>query len=231
MVSSVLSRLGGRISILKISRKLRVLSVPASNIVFSGSPSFSRHFSSSLDGVVSKSEDSKAVNDNDKGVVIYTGLFGGKLRWLRRVSVTSTIFSLIGFPYVYAFGLPTTNVSLAGQIAIVGTALATSSLSTVFLQTITHPYVFELSELQTETAGDRTFSATRINIFGNLTNTTFKLSEAKRVTAARHPFASFEANGNFYYVFGGSKIGNSEKGILKDESLVKALTNESQDGV
>ena len=183
-----------------------------------------RHFSSPKEVPVSEESDAKS---KAEGVVVYEGLFGGKLRWLRRISVTSTIVSLIGFPYVYAFGLPTTNVSMAGQIAIVGTALTTSSLSTVLLQTITHPYVFELVELNTGD-GDREFSASRINIFGNLTSTTFKLSQVKRVTAARHPFASFEANSNFYYVFGGQKQGSTNKGILKDKSLISVLTNESQ---
>lgn len=87
-------------------------------------------------------------------------------------------------------------------MVIAGTAIFASFSSTIFLQMFTHPYVVSMREVSEGCEGDRAFSAVRLNLLGNETTSSFRLSEARRVSAAAHPFASFSAGKRFYYVFG-----------------------------
>jgi hypothetical protein len=91
---------------------------------------------------------------------------------------------------------------------------------------VTSPYVIQLSELcQTgvdkegaDAEADRTFVATRINVFGLLEDTKFHLKDAVRITSGGHPFASVKVDGKNLYIFGGK---------IADERLRRALTNEA----
>ena len=149
-------------------------------------------------------------------ILIYEGIFAGKLRWLRRVSLLSSVVSMFGFPLVYFYGATTSSIPVIGQFMIVGTALFTSMSSTLFLQAITHPYVFQLHELRDETIDDkekrRKFLASRLNVFGNSTFCEFEISEAEKIAASVHPFATFKVKDKLHYVFN-----------VKDEALNKRL--------
>ena len=115
----------------------------------------------------------------------------------------------------------TSSISLVGQVAIAGTAALTSLSSTLFLHLITHPYVATLVEIKsdgiiptnvqgmTEPNNERKLIVSRVNIFGNLSYSTFYLSEAVKVTSSVHPFASFKLKDNYFYIFGG-KLEDSE---------------------
>jgi len=162
---------------------------------------------------------------------IYVGKYGGKLKTLRRVSISTAIVSLCGFPLIYMLGIDNSSISLVGQFAIVGTAFMTSSTSTAFLHYITGPYVLEMKEFTKENKmEDRFFEVSRVNLFGNSYHTSFKLSSIEKVNPTQHPFASFEAidfdprrkdsekgkgKKSYYYVFGED---------LSDKSLQQKMT-------
>lgn len=148
---------------------------------------------------------------------IYKGEFARKLQWLRRVSFTSSVVSLIGIPTVALVGIGGGSVPLVGQVMIVGTALFTSLSSTAFLHLVTKPYCASLTVVSTGTSDeDRLFRATRVNIFGNIEVTEFTLKEATRITGG-HPFASVQIKGQYFYIFGGK---------IDDVPIRRALTNE-----
>jgi len=144
---------------------------------------------------------------------IYDGPFSTKLKWLKRFSVTSSVFSITIFPYlVHTYA--SAEIALVGKIAIVGTAILSSIGSTIMLKLITGPYVCAIYEYKGEmTNNDRELIVTQLNIFGQVEETTFKVNNIVKVTAAMHPFASFKVNDKYFYV--GKDI--------KDEVLRKKL--------
>ena len=84
---------------------------------------------------------------------------------------------------------------------------------------MTYPYVTRLYELKDESSQrpniDRVFIANRLNTLGFEYETTFKMSETKPVSSvSAHPFASFEANRSFYYIFGDT---------IEDEEIKRKL--------
>ncbi len=144
---------------------------------------------------------------------IYHGHFSTRLKWLKRFSVTSSVFSMTIFPYlVHAHA--SAEIALAGKIAIVGTAILSSIGSTIMLKLITGPYVCAVYENEEENLkNDRELVVTQLNIFGQVEETKFRVSSVVKVTAAMHPFASFKVNEKYFYV--GKDI--------KDEVLKKKL--------
>ena len=157
--------------------------------------------------------------------MIYTGEFGRRLVWLRRVSFGSSMLSMIGIPVVAFAGLGTGSVPFLGQVMIVGTALFTSLSSTAFLHLVTRPYCVSLARLPppapapggTAATADPAFRATRVNLFGNLDATDFTMKDAVKVTSGGHPFASVNIKGQNFYIFGGK---------LDDTLMKRTLTNE-----
>jgi hypothetical protein len=103
----------------------------------------------------------------------------------------------------------------------VGTIIFSSISSTVLLQVVTSPYVDTLHEVVVTTTHppegvrERKFKAVKINIFGNNVVSSFDLSQVKDNTSFFHPFATFKAGDQFYYVFNGK---------IKEESIKKALS-------
>jgi hypothetical protein len=158
--------------------------------------------------------------------LIYEGPFTGTLKRLRRFSIASTTLACIGFPLTAIFGIPNASISLAGQVAVVGTSLLASVSSTFFLQLVTHPYVTHLYELKDTGLGeeaenkgkDRQFRAFRLNYFGNAVPVHFRLSELSKVQGSQHPYASCQANGTFMYYHGSH---------VEDSTLRVLLTNDS----
>jgi len=134
-------------------------------------------------------------------LLVYEGKFAGRLRWLRRVSLGSSVVSIVGFPLAFHFGVGgavATAVPLVGQFMIAGTAIFTSLSSTLFLQAITSPYVAQLYALDEER---RKVLAFKVNLFGNLTASTFDISQIdNKFSASLHPFATFRVENRFYYV-------------------------------
>jgi hypothetical protein len=80
------------------------------------------------------------LNENSSKKLVYEGQFGGKLKWLRRVSFASSLLSVTGIPIIVFSGIGGGSIPLAGQVVIVGTALFTSLSSTAFLHAGTHDY-------------------------------------------------------------------------------------------
>ena len=159
-------------------------------------------------------------------VLIYEGPFAGTLKRLRRFSIASTTLAFVGFPLTAIFGIPNSSISLAGQVAVVGTSLLASVSSTFFLQLVTHPYVTQLYELKDASPREgvenkdkeRHFRAFRLNYFGNAVPVHFRLSELSKVQGSQHPYASCQANGTFMY-YHGSHVAESALRVL--------LTNDS----
>ena len=140
-------------------------------------------------------------------LLVYEGQFGVKLRWLRRVSLSSAVVSVVGFPVAFQFGVSLeSSIPLVGQFMIAGTAIFTSLSSTLFLQAITSPYVVQLYEIVPDNASsssDRQFEATRTNIFGSLVSSKFSLADVEKANAGSHPFATFKdkKSNNYYYTW------------------------------
>jgi len=131
-------------------------------------------------------------------VLLYEGKFSTRLQWLRRVSLGSTVVSVVGFPLAFQLGAGGgLAMPLVGQLMIAGTAIFTSLSSTIFLQTLTSPYVAKLYSLDQQR---QQLLAHRVNLFGNLEPFTFSLSQVEKVTASVHPFASFRAGNRFFYI-------------------------------
>lgn len=172
---------------------------------------------------LSSAQSDASIQEPIKGPqIVYVGNFMGRLKWLRRVSIFSSMFSMSAFPLLVHYS--TSDIAMVGKVVIVGTAICTSLLSTVLLKLITEPYVGKLEEehqsnssssiSNSDSHSDRTFIATRLNLFGNPITTKFAISQIQTVKVSIHPFASFKAEENFYYV--GKDI--------KDEHLKKVLT-------
>ncbi len=107
-------------------------------------------------------------------------------------------------------------MSQTAQLALAGTVWFSSVSSTLMLQVVGSPYVFDLTEVQPQSAKkqeDRILIARKISVFGRLKPTEFRLADAQKSTA--HPFASFKVDkAGFFYIFGGN---------LEDASLREKL--------
>jgi hypothetical protein len=149
----------------------------------------------------SSPEDSVSAKDA-KEYPFYEGFYSKKLKMLRRISISSSFFSVVGLPLVISLG--TGDMSVAAKISIASTAVVASVGSTAILHAITHPYVTSLSYVDEEGNGDENsafkFKATRLTIFGNPKFNNILLSEMKEVRVTDHPYANFQINGKYYYV-------------------------------
>jgi len=176
---------------------------------------------------------------------MYQSMFGNKVKWLRRVSLSSTILSSCLLPVV-ASGYVTSGVlPLAAQIALTSTVLFSSLSSTILLQVVAHPYVHTLHEIlrggaastsasagadagEGAGAGEgastskdsadpmtRKFRVATFNFLGFLTKTDFTLGEASRTVS--NPFASFQVKNKGFYIFGGE---------IKDTTVRRAVSKE-----
>jgi len=205
---------------------LRPLALPLSKLFVR--KGLIRHFaplsSSATESVGLKTNDGLA--GEEELVLIYEGQFWKKLRWLRRVSISSSILSLIGMPLLLYMNKK--NVVMMGQVAIGGTALISTLSSTVFLQTVTHPYVTSLYEVKRSNVFEsidapiastpRKFRALRLDLLGRSVVTDFVLSDAKKVTdASSHPFSSVKIKNQYFYIFGKA---------IEDKVVREALTKE-----
>ncbi len=151
--------------------------------------------------------------------MIYEGPYANRLRRLRRLSVASSIIGGIGFPVTYVFGIPNSAVSMAGQIAIMGTTLFASLSSTAFLALVTHSYVTHLHELQpVPKDGQRRFRASRINMWGNPIVTEFTMADISKVTTSQNPYATCQAKKDYMYFHGKE---------MHDPNLRIIMTNDS----
>ncbi len=92
------------------------------------------------------------------------------------------------------------TIPMVGKLAITGTALFTSVSSTILLELITHPYVTKMIEITKDGDETRSFQAFRLNILGSERDSVIKLSDIEHITTSIHPYASFRANGKFYYI-------------------------------
>jgi hypothetical protein len=102
-------------------------------------------------------------------------------------------------------------MSQTAQLALAGTVWFSSVSSTLMLQIVGSPYVFDMTEImpaevsqQAQTKEeDRRFVVRKVSVFGRLKSTEFRLADAQKSTA--HPFASFKVNKDgFFYIFGGN---------------------------
>ena len=147
--------------------------------------------------------------------LVYSGEHAAKIRLLRRVSLFSSVMSGTGLPLLLATSQ--SSIDPIAQIAVAATALITTASSTFFIHICTTPYVVALKETSQsmENSTERSFEATRLNLFGMEQRSEFKIGDVHGVNASTHPFASFSAKGKFYYI--------SEDG-LQDPTLKAALS-------
>eukprot|EP00904_Undaria_pinnatifida_P013077 jgi/Undpi1/88/HiC_scaffold_1.g00088.m1 len=125
---------------------------------------------------------------------------------------------------------------MAGQVAVMGTALAGTGSSTLLLNLCVSPYVFRMAEILGREEGSegegqtkmrnkknrygmpkisgRRFRVERMNIFGARITTEFSIDEVEPMPNTSRPFVSFKANGNYYYIQGH---------VMEDKVLLKTL--------
>lgn len=168
---------------------------------------------------------SSSKGEESTDVLLYTGLFAKKMKWLRRVSLGSSILSTGFFPIAmtYQSGI----LPMAAQIALAGTVLFSSLSSTLLLQVVAHPYVCTLYEVVPAhkdnvvppthlVAGERRFKAMRYSFIGQPVVTEFSLKQADKNVS--NPFSSFQVKPHgFFYIFGGE---------IEDAEVRRALTKE-----
>ena len=164
-----------------------------------------------------------ALSSSSGGEIIYTGLFGSRIRWLRRLSLGSSIMSASAYPVLMALDIPL-KVSATGAVAIFTTAFATSFSSTIFLHFLTSPYIFSLEKKESN-GGDTVLHAQRVNILGSLVASTFDMEHCSRVNSSIHPFASFVVKESgkapdYYYVYGGRVPSSNDP---KAKEIIKLL--------
>jgi hypothetical protein len=171
---------------------------------------------------------SRACSSKSSSGFNYEGQFGGRIRWLRRLSLGSSIVSASAYPLLTALDIPL-KVTAVGAVAIFGTAFATSFSSTIFLHFLTSPYVISMKEIDggSKSAGNPSFICQRANMLGALVETEFSLEDCTKVTGSIHPFASFSVDGgegkaSYYYVYGGK----AQEANEATKEIFRKLTNE-----
>lgn len=126
----------------------------------------------------------------------YRGSVGGRIRVLRRLSLTSTTIATTALPVTQYFMPDLISLTLVGQIAIFGALSLTSLTSTVFLQAVTHAYVHSM-----DAEDDDVFRINRISWLGNLVQNIVCKGNLRPVSGSEHPFANFkdEDSGKYFY--------------------------------
>lgn len=147
--------------------------------------------------------------------MVYEGTFGGTLRLLRRVSLCSASLSVTSLPAMMVLH---GTVPTLPQLVVIGTAVTASLGSTLFLKLMSFPYVTKLVEIEAgikdSTLLDRKFIAYRISMLGFDYPTEVSVKDVEPVKVTEHPFASFKANGDKFFIF---------HKVVKDEKLQKYL--------
>ena len=140
---------------------------------------------------------------------VYRGTFGSKIRWLRRISLSSTIVSTSALPVTQYFMPDLIDVSLVGQIAIFGAVSLSSFTSTIFLQVVTHAYVHSMVK-----TAPQAYKINRLNWLGNIDSSDDMKLELAPVQGSEHPFANFKDGEGRYYYFEAGEV--KEKLLLRD---------------
>ena len=144
-----------------------------------------------------------ASSSSSSGETIYSGLFSSRIKWLRRLSLGSSIASASALPLLNVLDIPL-RVSATGAVAIFGTAFVTSFSSTIFLHFLTSPYITALRVMDMDKG---LLHATRVNMIGGSIESEFNLKDCAKVNSSIHPFASFvveieSGKKDYYYVYG-----------------------------
>jgi hypothetical protein len=132
-----------------------------------------------------------------KWIEVYTGYYAKKLGILRKISISSSALSVVGMPVVVA--LNSGNLSLAAKVMIAGVAISASLGSTAVLHGITFPYVVKLEATILDDGALR-FMATRLNLLGKPRFNEFSLDDIQKIKVSQHPYANFQAKGEYFYV-------------------------------
>ena len=172
----------------------------------------------------------------DNKTLIYHGNYEPKLKLLRRISLLSSVVSVIGLPLLITSDFGHNSVPEIGKIAVSICVMFASVSSTSFLSLISKPYITKMyvindttsennisianaintSNPKTSNIKDIQFIAERLNIFGNIITTTFTYNDIEFIKAAVHPFATFRVKGSgFYYVYGSNFKDDKIKALLR----------------
>jgi len=175
---------------------------------------------------VEKEAGDKEMDMMKVGDSIYDAKFAKRVKIVRRVSFAST-FASAALLATVASGLSPSSMALFGQYAIAGAGLVMSGSCTLILHMVSSPYVIQLRPLINMTQGedgrgDRSFSVTTLNFMGMEVTRQFALSQ---VSESIHPCASFKADKNHYYVFGGGLVDQD------DEELKEKLTRRGEEEI
>ncbi|CAM9181177.1 unnamed protein product [Hapterophycus canaliculatus] len=188
------------------------------------------------DAIVGAAQETTKDPWGNHGKLIYEGSIAHQVRRLKRVSITTCFISFLAVPALVAFGKD--SVPMAGQIAVMGTALAGTGGSTLLLNLCVSPYVFRMAEILNHGEGTedgdgvdkkrkndknrygmrkpsgRRFRAERMNILGMRKTTEFSLDEVEPMPTTSRPFVSFKAGDAYYFIQGHD---------MADKSLLQTL--------
>ena len=105
------------------------------------------------------------------------------------------------------FVTDTSSMGHMGKVVIVSTALFCSLGSTIFLKAMSSPYVTTMKRLSPRDGDESSntdnieIAAKRLTIWGSEKEYIFKVKDVQSVRVSQHPFASFQANGVYFFVF------------------------------
>jgi hypothetical protein len=138
---------------------------------------------------------SSSSTHNPPAITIYNGKFASKLRWLRILSLSSSIFSSIGFPLLIYLDVAN-PIPMAAKVGITSTIIFASVSSTIFLSIICSPYVTQMTLCKDHPDINKcTIEATRVSLFGRQYTTKFTPNDVRLLKSTLMPFASFQVDG------------------------------------
>lgn len=116
----------------------------------------------------------------------------------------------------------TTKLAQVGKYVIIATGISLALGSTLFLKTMSYPYVTRLFIAHdNEDADEVILRAERLNFYGGLYTTDFKIKDIESISVMQHPFASFQVKKDGFFVYDLS---------VRDERIREAMLRKSKSG-
>ena len=114
----------------------------------------------------------------------------------------------------------TTKLAQVGKYVIIATGISLALGSTLFLKTMSYPYVTRLFIAHdNEDADEVILRAERLNFYGGLYTTDFKIKDIESISVMQHPFASFQVKKDCFFVYDLS---------VRDERIRDAILRKSK---
>ena len=144
----------------------------------------------------------------------YSGSLTYVVKVLKSTRLTTTGLSVVALPVLTK--LSAKGIPVAGKVAMTGVISTFTLASTVMLQWLSRPYVHKMTvsmpnEIAESSKGspalkdreeDVEFEVEQLSLFMFPVHSKFSLADVKPTPNVLHPFQSFEAKGNTYFIEG-----------------------------